>query len=232
MTALSQSNVQILLVPRSERPRPDILPSGLAPAGPLASRGQQVSAPSGKWHYGIVHGGDHYAAGMEDTAQELTFHVQGDPRLSAALVRRLMLRVWCLIALGVLAVAILLVQWQVITTKTALLYGGVALLLLFQVFLFEVPKQTVRQNAHKLGRPTTYRIDSAGIHTTAGFGTDIVPWPAITSVSRTRDQIIIWQGWRKAYGIPSDGLSPAEQDRLLEVLRSRGRALPDGGSPG
>jgi hypothetical protein len=168
---------------------------------------------------------------MEDTAQELTFHAQGDPRSSKQLVRRLMSRIWCLIALGVLAIATILVQWQVVTITMALLYASVVLVLLFQVLLFEVPKQTLRQNAHKLGRPTTYRIDSDGIHTTAGFGTDVLPWQAITHVSRTRRQIIISQGWRKASAIPSGGLSAVEQDRLLEVLHSRGRALADRGSP-
>ncbi|BAL88286.1 hypothetical protein AMIS_30660 [Actinoplanes missouriensis 431] len=167
---------------------------------------------------------------MEDTARQLNFHVQGDPRLSMALARRLLLRVWCLMALAVLAVATVLVQADVTTAKTALLYGGVFLLLMLYVLVIESPKRTLQQNAHKLGRPTAYRIDSAGIHITAGFGTETLPWQAITRVTRARGQIIISQGWRTASGIPLDGLSAAEQETVLTVLRSRGRALTGDGS--
>jgi hypothetical protein len=148
-----------------------------------------------------------------------------------ALARRLLLRVWGLMALGVLVVAVFLVRAEVITATAVLLYGGVFLLLMLYLVWFEWPRQTWQQNAHKLGRPTAYRIDDAGIHMTAGFDTETVPWAVITGVARTRGQIVIWQGWRKASGVPSGELSAVEQRRLLEVLHSRGRALTDAGSP-
>ena len=76
-----------------------------------------------------------------------------------------------------------------------------------------------------LSLPRAYRVDGSGVHVTAGFATETLPWPAITAVTSARGQIVLWQGWRKATGIPSGGLTPAERDRLLEVLHSRGRSL-------
>lgn len=64
-------------------------------------------------------------------------------------------------ALGVLAVAAPLVRAEVITTTTALLYGGVFLFLMLYLVSFEVPRQTLQQNAHKLGRRLTGSIAPA-----------------------------------------------------------------------
>lgn len=66
-----------------------------------------------------------------------------------------------LMALGVLAVAAPLVRAEVITTTTALLYGGVFLFLMLYLVSFEVPRQTLQQNAHKLGRRLTGSIAPA-----------------------------------------------------------------------
>ncbi|WP_229070949.1 hypothetical protein [Actinoplanes sp. DH11] len=162
---------------------------------------------------------------MEDTG-ELTFQAQGDARLTKAFVVRLLLRVWGPMTLGVLAVVVVLVQAGVVTTASALTFGGVWLgMVAYQ--LWRTPRQTVEQNAHKLGRPTAYRIDATGVHAATAFGTEDLAWSTITGVGRTGGQIVLWLGWNKAYGIPSGGLTPAEQDRVLDVLRSRGRSLGD-----
>ena len=165
------------------------------------------------------------------TRGEYTFLAQHEPTLAKALYRRLLIRVFGPMTLGVLAVLALLAQAEVLATMAALSGGGVSLCLMVYLVSFQLPRQILQQNAHQLGRPVAYRIDGAGIRTTPDFGTDMLRWSAITGVARARGQIIIWQGWRTASSIPSGGLSHAEQDWLLDVLHTRGRALAARDSP-
>ncbi|WP_412738633.1 hypothetical protein [Krasilnikovia sp. MM14-A1259] len=157
--------------------------------------------------------------------EDLTFQAQGDLKLSLALFRLTLLRVWGVISLVVFAVAALLV-WADLVPTMGVVFFGVVWVPLVLYSAWTNARHAVQQNSHKLGRPIAYRIDSTGIHATTVFdATEVMPWSTITGVTRTRGQIILWRGWRSSFGIPSGGFSSVEQDRLLKVLRSRGQTL-------
>ncbi|WP_143232385.1 YcxB family protein [Actinoplanes regularis] len=164
---------------------------------------------------------------MEDAGQ-LTFQAQMDPKLMKALLRRVLFPILAVGGAVMLAMAALL-YWAGDPGDAALstAAGGVIAPLLL---LFTVPPQVVKRDAHKIGRPVAYRIDAAGVHSTSGFSTKTLEWSAIKAVHRARGQILLSHGrlssgkrWMSS--IPTADLTPAEQDRLLAVLRSRGAAL-------
>ncbi|GGN93859.1 hypothetical protein GCM10010112_82590 [Actinoplanes lobatus] len=164
---------------------------------------------------------------MEDAGQ-LTFQTRSEPKLVKALLRHTMFPIVAWVVAVPLVAAVLLYR--------AGNPGGWALpLLVSSVFtlpyvLFAVPRLVVKREAHKIGGPVAFRIDAVGVHTVHGFSTDTLPWSAIKTVRRTRGQVLLLhKGFagakRRMSSIPTADLTPAEQARLLAVLRSRGEAL-------
>ncbi|BEL05559.1 hypothetical protein Q0Z83_037500 [Actinoplanes sichuanensis] len=164
---------------------------------------------------------------MEDTAQ-LTFQTHSDPKLAQALARRTMLPTALTITGVLLAVAALLHRTGGSGTWTvALAFTGVWTPVML---LIMAPRQAVARAGDQIGRPIAFKIDAAGVHTTHGFSTTTLDWSQIKAVHPARGQIVLSCGWlpggkRAMAAIPTTGLTPAEQTRLLEVLHSRGAAL-------
>lgn len=162
-----------------------------------------------------------------DDETVLSFQARTEARLYRPVIRRILRPIVLavcgafLLLAAVLGLAGLVAEAVIVVVASV----GTAVLLPW----YGAQEKTKLESA-KIGHVVGYRLDRAGIEMMGGFDARRWPWSAVTRVEPWRGQVAVFFGWRTIVGIPTGTLSAAEQARLLQVLRSRGKNFSGAGN--